>query len=321
MILVTGGTGFLGSELIKQLLESGEKVRAIKRNSSVIPALLQNKEIEWVNADLSDYFSLEEALEGITHVYHCAGFISMEPADHKKLQKVNMEGTANVVNLCLEKKIKKLLHVSSVAALGKALEGELITEDNHWISEHQYGYSISKYAGEMEVWRGMAEGLNAVIVNPSIIIGKNAGTLGSGQLFEVVRKGLNFYSSGSCGFVDVEDVVKAMIVLMNSEIESERFIINHENISYQKLFADTALEFGLKPPKREARKWMLGLAWRLVNILSLLTGKRYGITKYTAANATEKQEFSNKKIVKATGINFKPINQSIAEICAALNNH
>jgi len=319
MILVTGGTGFLGSELIKQLLESGEKVRAVKRSSSVIPSLLENKAIEWVNADLSDYFSLEEALDGITHVYHCAGFISMEPADHKKLQKVNVEGTANVVNLCLEKKIEKLMHVSSVAALGKAREGELITEDDHWISERQYGYSISKYAGEMEVWRGMAEGLKAVIVNPSIIIGKNAGTSGSGQFFEVVRKGLNFYSSGSCGFVDVEDVAKAMIQLMNSEIESERFIINTENISYQTLLTDTALQFGLKPPKIKAGPWILGLGWRLVSLLSSITGKRYGITKYTAANALEKQEFSNKKIIKATGINFKPINQSIAEICMALN--
>lgn len=317
MILVTGGTGFLGSELIRQLTDSGEKVRAIKRDSSVIPPLLKDKNIEWVKGDLSDYFSLEDALDGITHVYHCAGFVSMEPADHQKLQRVNVEGTTNIVNLCLEKNIKKLLHVSSVAALGKAKEGELITEDDHWVSEHQYGYSISKYAGEMEVWRSIAEGLTAVIVNPSIIIGKNAGTLGSGQLFEVVRKGLRFYSSGSCGFVDVVDVAKIMIQLMNSDIEAERFIINAENLSYRNFFTTTATQLGLRPPTRKASSWMLELAWRAASTLSLITGKRYGITKYTAHNAIERQDFSNEKVVKATGINFKPINQSIAEICSA----
>jgi dihydroflavonol-4-reductase len=317
MILVTGGTGFLGSELIRALLEGGEKVRAIKRDNSIIPALLKDKDIEWVYGDLSDYFSLDEALNNITHVYHCAGFISMDPADNQKLQRINVQGTANIVNLCLEKKIEKLVHVSSVAALGKAKEGSLVTEEDHWVSDRQYGYSISKYVGEMEVWRAMAEGLTAVIVNPSIIIGKNAGTSGSSQLFEVVRKGLSFYPSGSCGFVDVEDVAKGMIQLMNSDIDSERYIINSENYSYQKLFTTTALELGLKPPTRKARSWMLGLAWRSVSFFSLITGKRYWITKHSAHNALEQQNFSNEKIIKATGINFKPINQSIAEICSA----
>lgn len=319
MILVTGGTGFLGSELIHQLLEGGEKVRAIRRISSVIPALLENRDIEWVNADLSDYFSLESALEGISHVYHCAGFVSMEPADHQKLQRINAEGTANIVNLCLEKKVDKLLHVSSVAALGKAKDNQLITEADHWVPDHQYGYSISKYAGEMEVWRGVAEGLKAVIVNPSIIIGKNSGPDGSAQLFEVVRKGLTFYSSGSCGFVDVEDTAKIMIQLMKSDIEAERFIISSENYTYRNLFTEIALSLGLKPPTRKARPWMLAIAWRLVSFISLLNGKRYGITKYTAYNALQRQDFSNEKVVKATGIKFKPVNQSIAEICSAFN--
>jgi nucleoside-diphosphate-sugar epimerase len=319
MILVTGGTGFLGSELIKQLLKGEEKVRATKRAGSVIPALLQNKPIEWVDADLSDYYALEEALEDISKVYHCAGFISMEPADHKKLQKINAEGTANIVNLCLEKNIKKLLHVSSVAALGKATDNKLITENDHWLNDHQYGYSISKYAAEMEVWRGIAESLNAVIVNPSIIIGKNAGIPGSGEFFEIVRKGLKFYTSGSCGFVDVEDVAAVMIHLMESDIQAERFIINSENYSYYKFLEQIALQYGLKPPTRQAKPWMLGLAWRIINIFALFTGKRYGITKYTAYNALEKQEFSNEKIINATGIKFKPVSQSIAEICSSLN--
>ncbi|MDB5112671.1 MAG: NAD-dependent epimerase/dehydratase family protein, partial [Mucilaginibacter sp.] len=199
MILVTGATGFLGSELAKQLCQNGESIRCTKRATSVIPLILQpySKYIEWVDADLMDIFALKDALQGITQVYNCAAWVSLKQADKKPMIHTNVNGTANLVNLCLEQPVK-LVHVSSIAAIGAAKPGELITEEHHLeATTENDGYALSKLESEMEVWRGMAEGLDAVIVNPSLIIGSNAGTAGSGQLFETVRKGLKFYTKGS----------------------------------------------------------------------------------------------------------------------------
>ena len=242
MILVTGATGFLGAEVALQLIEAGKNIRCTKREASVIPEILKpfDKKIEWVNADLADIDKLGIALQGTTQVYNCAAWVSLKQADKKPMIITNVNGTANLVNLCMEHKAR-LVHVSSVAAIGLAKPGELITENHHLDQATETdGYAISKLESEMEVWRGIAEGLDAVIVNPSIIIGKNAGTRGSGQLFETVRNGLKFYTAGSSGFVDVEDVAKCMIALMNSGIRAERFIINAENRDYKQITAEIA---------------------------------------------------------------------------------
>lgn len=322
MIVVTGATGFLGSELVRQLLDSGKPVRALKRETSVIPEILKGRAIEWVDADILNYFSLEDAFEGAHVVYHCAAFISFDPADKKKLQKINVEGTANVVNVCLQKGIRKLVHVSSVAAIGEPKPGNPATENDHWkFDNRQHDYSVSKYESEMEVWRSIAEGLNAVIVNPSLIIGKNAGNKGSGQLFETVSKGLKFYTRGSCGLVDVEDVAKSMIGLMESDISAERFLINAENWSYNRLFTETARQLGIKPPATEAKPWMMAIAWRAAGLVSLLTGKHFSLTKNTARSALKKHEYVNEKIKSAIGIEFKPIKQTIHEICETLKEN
>ena len=323
MILVTGATGFLGSELVKQLLDLGYAVRALKRETSVIPEILRNRSgIEWVNADILNYFSLEEALEGVNRVYHCAAFISFDAADKKKLHKINVEGTANLVNLCLEKEVEKLIHVSSVAAVGEAKPGLLISERNQWeFTGKEHGYSVAKHESEMEVWRGIAEGLNAVIVNPSLIIGKNAGILGSGQVFDTVRKGLRFYTAGSVGLVDVEDVAKSMIALMNEKVSGQRFLLNAENWSYKEFFAEIARGFGIKPPEFEAKPWMLGLAWRFTKIAALFTGKKYAFNAGTARSSLKQHAYSNEKIKEAIGIEFKPVKQTIQEICQALKEH
>jgi nucleoside-diphosphate-sugar epimerase len=320
MVLVTGATGFLGSELVKQLVEKGQPVRAIKREASIIPDSLKNlAQVEWINADILNYHKLEDAFEGIEYVYHCAAFISFNPNDKKKLEKINIEGTSNIVNLCLENNIQKLVHVSSVAAIGNAKNGCLISEKNQWeFDGKQHGYSISKYESEMEVWRGIAEGLNAVIVNPALIIGKNAGIKGSGELFETVRKGLKLYTRGCVGLVDVEDVAKSMIRLMESEIKGQRFLINAENWNYKDLFKEIANQSGTNPPAIEARPWMLGIAWRGAKIGSLITGKHCGLTKATARSSVKSHHYSNEKIKQAIGIDFKPIKQSIQEICNAL---
>lgn len=321
MILITGATGSLGSELIRQLLLKGEKVRAIKRDTSVIPQILENEGlIEWYNADILDYFALRDAMEGVSKVYHCAAFISFKPADKKHMLRVNVEGTVNVLNLCMEHNIDKFLHVSSVAAVGNSKKGALITEEDHWeFNSDQSAYSISKYKSEMEVFRAGAEGLKTVVINPSIIIGKNVGNEGSGQLFNTLRKGMKYYPQGSFGYVDVEDVAKIMILLMDSDISDERFIISAENWSYRDFFTEISRQFGQPSPVMALKPWMLQLAYFGTRIISSLSGKNYGLTKDIIRSASKKRNYSNDKIKKALNLDFRSINESITEICKVYN--
>jgi nucleoside-diphosphate-sugar epimerase len=320
MILVTGATGFLGAELAKLLVSSGARIRCTKRSSSKIPALLKpfHDLIEWVDADMMDVFALADALEGFTQVYHCAAWVSLKEADKKPMINTNVTGTANLVNLCAERGIR-MVHVSSIAAIGVAKPEELITENHHLEqSAENDGYAISKLESEMEIWRGIAEGLDAVIVNPSLILGVSAGTTGTGALFETVRKGLKFYTGGSGGFVDVEDVAKCMVALMNSDITAERYIISAENYTYKAMTTEIANDFGIKPPAKLANPWMMGLAWRGAAIIATLTGKDPAIDKTSARAASQIREFDNSKIKEAIGFEFKPVSETVLEICKAL---
>lgn len=318
MVLVTGATGFLGSELVRQLLLKGEKVRALKRDTSTIPCILKNEDaIEWVNADLLDYYSLDDAMKGIKKVYHCAAVVSFASKDKKQMMKVNVEGTRSLLNVSAANNIEKFLHVSSVAAVGNSRPGELITEKNHWeFGMGQSDYSVSKYESEMEVFRASVEGLKTVIVNPSIIIGKNTGPDGSGQIFDTIKKGLSYYPGGSFGYVDVNDVVLSMISLMESDISNERFIISAENWTYRDLFTEISLHFNRKPPSIALQPWMLNAARLGKTILAVLTGKKNTLNKDTVRTAFKKQNYSNEKIKKALNLEFRSIKDSIADICA-----
>jgi len=321
MILVTGATGFLGSELINQLLPQGKKLRALKRDNSVIPALFKdNPLIDWVVADINDVATLEDAFEDITRVYHCAALVSFNPKDKTELLKVNIEGTGNIVNLCAAYDAR-LIHVSSVAALGEPKKGKQITENDYWEYDAKaHSYAISKYEGEMEVWRGIAEGLDAVIVNPSVIIGAKAGFKGSGAIFKLVKDGLSFYTKGATGIVDVQDVAKSMIALMDSEITGERFTISSENYHYKQFFAEIAKGFGIAAPPKEAKPWMLGIAWRAAKLASFFTGKAASLTSDAARSSLNTSYYSNDKIINTIDIKFKPLQQSIQETCAGLKN-
>ncbi|MDT3403034.1 NAD-dependent epimerase/dehydratase family protein [Mucilaginibacter terrae] len=320
MILVTGATGFLGSTLALQLVQQNVPVRCIKRSSSVIPEVLKpyGVLIDWRDADILEEPILADAFEGVTKVYHCAAWVSFKQADKEPMIATNVAGTANVVNLCMENNVR-LLHVSSIAAVGTAKPGLLITEKNH-IEETPVNnvYAISKLESEMEVWRGIAEGLDAVIINPSVIIGAAAGTQGSGKIFETIRGGIKYYSSGSCGLVDVEDVAKCAIALMNSDITAERFIINAENWKYKDLFETAARCFGVTPPSAEAKPWMLELAWRGAAVVAAITGKDPSLDKIAAQAGSVEQNYDNSKLKKAVNIEFKPVKQTIEEICEAL---
>lgn len=319
MILVTGATGFLGAELTKQLTSNGTKLRAIKREQSIVPPIIaQNKQVEWFIADINEPESLADALEGITQVYHCAASVVFQQSKKQELFNTNIQATANLVDLCVEKNIR-LLHVSSVAALGKPKRGCLTNEKDFWEYDAQaQNYALSKYRGEMEVWRGIAEGLNAIIVNPSIIIGKNAASSGSGALFKLVKNRNLFYTKGTNGFVDVQDVANCMIQLMNSDLQAERYIINAANLSYQELFNTASEALQVAKPRIEAKTWMLELAWRLGGLYTALSGKTLGLTKEIARSSRNKCEYSNNKIVQTLQYTFKPIQESIADSCLSL---
>ncbi|WP_442589890.1 NAD-dependent epimerase/dehydratase family protein [Pedobacter sp. AW31-3R] len=322
MILVTGATGFLGSELVTKLTQQGKTIRALRRQNSVIPALLKdNTLIEWVIADINEPAALDDVFEGVTQVYHCAALVSFKPKDKAALLRINIEGTSNIVNLCIEHHAR-LVHVSSIAALGEPKKGkQQITEDDYWeYDSNDHAYAISKYEGEMEVWRGIAEGLDAVIVNPSVIIGARAGYTGSGAIFKKIKDGLSYYTRGATGIVDVEDVAKSMIALMESGVSEQRFTISAENYHFKQFFTEIAQGFGVKAPHREAKPWMLGLAWRAMSMLSFFTGRSSSLNSDTARSSTSTNYYSNDKIRNTIDITFKPLQKSIEETCAGLKN-
>ncbi len=329
MILVTGGTGLLGSHLLLQLLEEERKIRVLYRNEQGKAAILKTfsfykktpttllARLEFVKGDVLDIFSLIDAMKDVTQVYHCAAMVSFAPADAEQMTRVNIEGTANVVNACLEMKINKLCHVSSVAALGKPLQNEEVNEETFWKSSPENSvYAISKYSSEREIWRGVQEGLTSVVVNPSVILGPGDWEKGSSNLFRSAKKGMKYYTGGITGFVDVRDVAACMFALMESKIENERFLLSAENITYRKFFETANRFFGNPTPSIAATVWLSNIVWRLEKIRSFFTGSNPLITEETSRAAHQKNFFSNKKIKNAIGFNFISIEQSILETCA-----
>ncbi len=328
MILLTGGSGFLGGHLLVALLEKHPKIKVLHRKpiescqkalSSMLgfyqlnPEVFFNK-VQWVKGDVLDVDSICDAMEGVTHVYHCAAMVSFNKSDHPLMMKTNVEGTANVVNACLKMGIQKLGHVSSIAALGRVLKNELNTEETLWKnSPLNSAYSVSKYLAEQEVWRGIEEGLPAVIINPSVILGPNPWDSGTAKLFSLVWNGLQFYTPGSNGYVDVRDVARTMILLMESEIINERYIVSSENLNYKQLFSMIAKSLRKKPPHIEAGKYLTTLTVMASSIVSFFTGKKPFITKETASTAQKSYQYSSQKLKNAIMFEFIPIEKTIKE--------
>lgn len=328
MILVTGGTGLVGSHLLYRLVENNEKVRALYRNEDTFAGVKRVfsfftadaeeffNAIEWRKADITDISLLTDAFKGITHVYHCAAFISLDESDHKKLRKINIEGTANVVNLCIANQIKKLCYVSSIAALGESPD-DVITENTHWNAEaHNSSYAITKYGAEMEVWRGAQEGIPMVIINPGVILGAGFWNTGSGRLFTRIKSGLRYYAEGVTGYVAVEDVADAMIQLMKSTITNKRYVLVAENRSYKELLTTIAEGFGVQSPKKVLTPGFLGVLWRLDWLKSKLSGKQRSITKNMARSVVKVNRYNSEAIKKDLNFKFTPISESITRICS-----
>ncbi len=323
MILVTGANGLVGSYLCRYLLSKGENVRAIKRPESNM-RLIEDiaDKIEWVEGDILDLFSLEDAFVGIEKIYHCAAIISYAKINKDLLMQVNVEGTANVVNIALDQGIKKLVYISSIAALGKTgKNNELVTEQTPWDRKNLTSdYSVSKFLAEREVWRSIAEGLNAVIVNPSIIVGAGYWNSGSCKLFTTINNGFKYYTEGKTGYVDVRDVVKIVYALMESDLTNERFILNSENVSYHDFLTTIAKELNVKGPTVKAGKFLSSLAWRTEWFKSLFNGSEPTVTKQTAIIANKTVNYENTKIIQQLQYNFIPVDQAIADAAASFKS-
>lgn len=329
MILVTGGTGLVGAHLLLYLVENEDSVRAIYRTSSNIKktkslfCLCQKEalfsKIDWVHADINDVPSLEIAFQNVDYVYHCAGFISFDPNDEEKLRKINIEGTANIVNFCLAYNIKKLCHVSSIAAFGNVASSEIfIDEETEWNPEFYHSdYGISKYGSEMEVWRAQQEGLEVVIVNPGIILGSTLWKAGSGSIFTKVKKGLKLYTLGESGYVGVRDVVFVMIQLMKSTICGERFSLVSENVSYRNII-NLIAENSNKPKARVLVKpWITGIFWRIDWFFTTFFGTKRILSRHAANSIHIVDKYSNQKIKNALKFEFQSIDNVIAAIISS----
>ncbi len=326
MVLVTGGTGLVGAHLTLHLIENGENVRAIYRNLESIQKTknlfsLYQKEalfekIDWIQADIIDVPSLELAFENVDYVYHCAALISFDPKDEDALRKTNIEGTANIVNFCVAKTVKKLCFVSTIAALGDLKEHEkIITEESEWNPEKPHSdYAISKYGAEMEIWRGQQEGLESVIINPGVIIGPGFWEQGSGKLFKSVANGLSFYTKGITGFIAVPDVVQIAVKLMKSKHSNDRFTLIAENITFRELLDTIADSLNVKRPSLHASPLLVNVTYRIDWFISNVFGLKRRLDLATAKASYSKKWYSNEKIKNALPTQFLDIHQYIKQI-------
>lgn len=318
MILVTGASGLVGSHLVKELSRNTKEIIALY-NSSKPSKDLENL-ANWHQIDILDICALDEIFKNVKQVYHCAAIVSFNPKEKNKIHHLNIDGTKNIVNACISNKVEKLVHVSSVAALGRIRPGEKINETMSWSEETSNSeYGKTKYLSEMEVWRGFAEGLNVAIVNPSIILGLGNWNNGSTAIFKNVYNEFPWYTLGSSGFVDVKDVVNAMIKLMDSEINGEKFILNGWNLKYQEVFNAIAKNFNKKLPSKKVTPFIASIVWRIEHLKSLFNNKSPLLTRETAATALTNVEYDNYKLLAAIPeFNYSNFEESIQRVCDEL---
>jgi nucleoside-diphosphate-sugar epimerase len=318
MIFVTGASGLVGSHLIQSLIEKGLSVRALYRNH--IPVFKHADKVDWVKGDILDVISLDTSLQGVSQVYHCAAIVSFAPKQAVTMLQANVEGTANVVNACINHKIHKLVYVSSVAALGRIREDAAVNETMNWTPETSNSiYGKSKYLAEMEVWRGMGEGLNVAIVNPVIILGAGDWNKGSSEIFKSAYDEFPWYTNGVSGFVDVLDVVDAMQLLMNSDIQGQRYIISGANKAYQAIFTQIATAFHKRPPYKKVTPLLAAIVWRLEAFKGMITGKTPLLTKETAATAQAVVHFDNSKFLNAfPTFTYRTMEETIRRVAGEL---
>ena len=327
MILVTGGTGLVGSHLLVRLVQENEPIRAIYRTlesiektkkvfsyyTNLSKGVFSN--IEWVQADITDVPAMIPAFKGVKKVYHCAAVISFDPTAYRTMRKVNIHGTAIIANLAIDAKVEKLCFVSSIATIGDDPKKEFANEENDWGgNQKNNGYAITKYGAETEVWRASQEGVDVVIVNPGVILGSGFWDSGSGKMFSQIHKGFQFYSEGVTGFVGVKDVINAMVQLMQSNCKNERFILVSENKSFKEVLFSIAEAFGKKKPTRCVQPWQASLLWRWEWLVSKTTSRKIRMSKYTAKTLFRKTYYSSEKCKKQLKVTFENIDAVIHQV-------
>ena len=315
-ILVTGGTGFVGSYILRYLIDKGyTHVHSLKRNNSRLDLIADiENEIIFHTADINDIPALEEAVKDMDYVIHTAAVVSFKPKDRNMMMKVNVEGTANLVNICLDTGIKKLIHISSIASLGRKESGKIIDENTEWEdSNTNSDYSISKYLSEMEVWRGFTEGLDMAILNPSMIMGAGYWDIGTNEIIKKVNSGLRFYPTGTNGFVDVRDVAEMAILLMEKDISGERFICSAENVKLERLLREIALGLGKTPPGIKLSRSLMRVAAFFIDLVSLLPGYNSNLSSQSIKNAFFDSLYDNSKSVDILGFKYRDISKTLAE--------
>lgn len=325
MHTVTGATGLVGAHLAYQLARQGKAVRILHRAQSDLSVIKKIfgyydpsgaaalfEALDKREADLLDVTALHEALAGTEYLYHCAAQVSFDPRDKKALLQDNPTMTANVVNSALEHGVKKLTHVSSVAALGRKAGQSHFDEKSDWTdSAENSNYAKGKYRAELEVWRAGQEGLPVVIVNPCIILGPGPWQQGSAALFDRIASGFNYYTQGVNAYVDVRDLVDIMIRLAESDIRNERFVVAAEHRTYQALFESIAKALSTEAPRMEIKPWLSGLAWRWEWLRSRITGRRPLVTRATARTAQGEYYYRADKVKEALDFEFRPLEESI----------
>ena len=335
MVFVTGGTGLIGAHLLFELTSAGKRIKALKRKTSDLQQVKKIfsyytsdpdsffENIEWVDGDILEYFTLENLFKGVTEIYHCAAIVSFRSGDRQRMISNNVTGTENVVNAALENGVKKICHVSSVAALGRLQNGLPVNEETKWIpSKRVSGYSESKFFSEAEIWRGIEEGLDAVIVNPSIVLGSGNWNSGSPKLFKTIWDGMPFYTKGVSGFVDVRDVVRAMVLLMESSnfetAKNQRFLLNAENQRYKDLFSQIAAQLDKPKPKYFTSDFLLGIVWRSATFIGWITRRPSMITREAVAGSNVVNRFDGSKITNTFNFTYLSLSESIREIAEFL---
>jgi dihydroflavonol-4-reductase len=326
--LVTGATGILGSHVVLELLRRNQPVTACRQKSSDVAQVKQLfafytadaeqlfQKIKWVEVDIRDLFSIEEALEGISTVYHCAGLVSFHKKDRHRLTEINEKGTANVVNACLHKKNMTLCHVSSIATINNSDYLQELNEEVFWkTSGRENDYAISKYNGEREVWRGMEEGLDALIVNPGVILSPGFWDQSSSRLFNACYKGNRFYTQGTSAYISAPDAAKAMVDLTTKRLFTNRYILIENNYSFYEVL--NRIHKGLhKPaPSFKVPPLLLRLAIAFSGLAAFFSGRNARLTKAMMNAAFNRQLFSNKKLRETLDYQFTPIGETIEAIC------
>lgn len=319
LILLTGATGFLGSYILQELIDQGYAVRALRRTRKALPWIRAEifAKTEWIEGDVLDVVSLQDALSGVDAVIHAAAVVSFQPKERARMYQVNVEGTANVVNMALEAGVRRFIHISSVAALGRTEKESTVSEESKWEDNPvQTHYARSKFKAELHAWRGMAEGMEGMILNPSTILGYGDWNHGSCQLFKQTRGGFPWYTEGINGFVDVRDVAYATRLALESTITEQRYIVCAENWRFQDLQQAIADGFGVKGPSRKATPFLLGLAWRLAEWKGRITGEPQLLSKESARVGVSQTQFDNKKFLSAfPSFQYRTLRQTIEDAC------